>query len=351
MNKKIIWIIAIIIILIGTGVYFVLNREKSSPLQRITNFEECARAGYPVGESYPRQCWSPDGRHFVEELDQNLPPTSEPVTIFGEMTCLSKIGQGAQTMECAMGLKGTDGRHYGLKNLFKLDPEYKFSVGGLRVEVSGMFSPEEMKGPDGNKYDVVGVIDVTFIKEVDIPKPSTTPTPTNKPNSTSYRKDGTCPLGYLYYGIPLECVTSEYMKYCETNSCPICLAGNTLIDTPAGLISVKDLQVGMQVWTTDKAGQRVSSIITKTSRVPVPSNHQMVHLVLNDGRDLFVSPGHPTTDGRTVDDLTPDEVYDDATIVSSTRVPYDDSATYDLLPSGDTGFYWANGILIGSTLR
>src|SRR3989442_783087 len=24
--------------------------------------------------------------------------------------------------------------------------------------------------------------------------------------------------------------------------------------------------------------------------------------------------------------------------------------TYDLLPSGDTGFYWANGILVGSTL-
>jgi len=133
--------------------------------------------------------------------------------------------------------------------------------------------------------------------------------------------------------------------------CPICLSHNTLIDTPAGLIPVKDLQVGMQVWTTDKTGQRVSSIITKTSKVPVPSNHQMVHLVINDGRDLFASPGHPTIDGRTVGDLTPGEIYDSAIIVSSAHVPYDDSATYDLLPSGDTGFYWANGILVGSTLR
>ena len=350
MNKRYILIVVIIVIL-GASAYFMLGQKGSVPSQTIATFEECVQAGYPVGESYPRQCWTPDGRHFVEEIEQDLSPASGPLTITGEMTCLLKIGQGSQTMECAMGLKGTDGRHYGLKNLFKLDPKYKFSVGGLRVEVSGMFSPEEMKGPDGNKYDVVGVIDVTSIKEIDIPKLSPTPTPTNKPYSTSYRKDGTCPLGYLYYGIPLECVTSEYMKYCETNSCPICLAGNTLIDTPAGLISIKDLQVGMQVWTINKAGQRVSSIITKTSRVPVPSNHQMVHLVLNDDRDLFVSPGHPTTDGRTVDDLTPDEVYDNATIVSSTRIPYDDSATYDLLPSGDTGFYWANGILIGSTLR
>jgi hypothetical protein len=30
--------------------------------------------------------------------------------------------------------------------------------------------------------------------------------------------------------------------------------------------------------------------------------------------------------------------------------PYDHPATYDLLPSGATGFYWADGILIGSTL-
>ena len=78
--------------------------------------------------------------------------------------------------------------------------------------------------------------------------------------------------------------------------CPICLAGNSLIDTPSGLIPVKDLRVGMPVWTTDKAGQRVSGVITKTSKVPVPPTHQMVHLVLNNSKELFVSPGHPTID-------------------------------------------------------
>jgi hypothetical protein len=31
-------------------------------------------------------------------------------------------------------------------------------------------------------------------------------------------------------------------------------------------------------------------------------------------------------------------------------LPYAGTTTYDLRPSGDTGFYWANGILIGSTL-
>jgi len=141
------------------------------------------------------------------------------------------------------------------------------------------------------------------------------------------------------------------MEYCRTKPCPICLAGGTLIDTPSGSVPVKDLQVGMPVWTTDKTGQRVSGVITKTSKVPVPPTHQMVHLVLNDDRELFVSPGHPTTDGRTVGDLILDDLYDGASVVSIERVSYSDGATYDLLPSGETGFYWANGVLLGSTLH
>ena len=164
MNKKIIWALALIlVIIVGASVYFVLNQQRSLPQQTITNFEECAKAGYPVRESYPGQCSTPDGRHFVEDIEQNPFPDSTPITVSGEMTCLTKTGQGSQTKECAMGIKGTDGRYYGLKNLFKLDPEYRFSVVGLRVEVSGIFSSEEIKGPDGNKYDVAGMIDVTSI--------------------------------------------------------------------------------------------------------------------------------------------------------------------------------------------
>lgn len=34
--------------------------------QPITNFDECARAGYPIMESYPRQCRA-EGKTFVEE--------------------------------------------------------------------------------------------------------------------------------------------------------------------------------------------------------------------------------------------------------------------------------------------
>lgn len=35
----------------------------------IRNFEDCAAAGYPVMESYPEQCRTPDGRLFVRVVD------------------------------------------------------------------------------------------------------------------------------------------------------------------------------------------------------------------------------------------------------------------------------------------
>tara|TARA_Y100000310_G_scaffold292870_1_gene321992 strand:- start:4331 stop:5314 length:984 start_codon:yes stop_codon:yes gene_type:complete len=39
---------------------------------QITNFKECADAGNPVMESYPRQCRTPDGKTFVENIGNEL---------------------------------------------------------------------------------------------------------------------------------------------------------------------------------------------------------------------------------------------------------------------------------------
>lgn len=40
----------------------------TSCVYSVNSFEECAAAGYPVMESYPRQCRTPDGRTFVEDI-------------------------------------------------------------------------------------------------------------------------------------------------------------------------------------------------------------------------------------------------------------------------------------------
>lgn len=134
-------------------------------------------------------------------------------------------------------------------------------------------------------------------------------------------------------------------------TCPICLSAGTLIDTPQGLITVEDLRIGDSVWTMNESGERVAATILRTSRVPVPASHQVVHVILSDGRELWASPGHPTADGRILGDLKVNDLIDGARVILIERVLYGGAATYDLLPSGDTGVYWANYILIGSTLK
>lgn len=49
-----------------------INFQSANGAPTVTNFLECARAGYPVMESYPRQCRTPGGQTYVEEIEQDL---------------------------------------------------------------------------------------------------------------------------------------------------------------------------------------------------------------------------------------------------------------------------------------
>jgi hypothetical protein len=133
------------------------------------------------------------------------------------------------------------------------------------------------------------------------------------------------------------------------NTCPICLAEGTLIDTPDGPVPVEKLQQGMMIYTEDDAGKKIAGVITATASAQSPTSFQIIRIVLNDGRLVSASPGHPTTDGRTIGELKVGDTLDGGIIAAVTAVPYS-GYTFDILPEGGTGFYWANGILLKSTL-
>jgi hypothetical protein len=133
------------------------------------------------------------------------------------------------------------------------------------------------------------------------------------------------------------------------NTCPICLAEGTLIDTPDGPVPVEKLQQGMMIYTQDDAGKKIAGVITATASAQSPTSFQIIRIVLNDGRLVSASPGHPTTDGRTIGELKVGDTLDGGIIAAVTAVPYS-GYTFDILPEGGTGFYWANGILLKSTL-
>lgn len=245
-----------------------------------------------------------------------------------------------------------------------------FVVIAVCVVTAGVFAFEKMKGktrsqtiactqeaklcPDGSAVGRTGQ-NCEFA-----PCPSLIQTPV--PSLLSCNGPGdTCPSGYTCIqkcGPPVVQMDSPPPGYyCEMNSlaskprmCPICLASNTLISTPGGEVNVTNINVGMSVWSTDKRGNKVLSKVVTVSHTDAPKSHKVVHLVLKDGRDVWVSPDHPTILGARVGDLRIGEVYDGASILSIDLVPYWDKKTYDLLPNSETGEYWANGILLGSTL-
>lgn len=133
-------------------------------------------------------------------------------------------------------------------------------------------------------------------------------------------------------------------------NCPICLSSGTRIDTPSGPVVVTELRAGMTVWTQGASGAREAAVLLAVASVAAPAGHEVVRIVLADGRELLASPGHPTADGRTLGDLALGASLDGSTVVLVERVPYG-GRTYDLLPAGASGTYWANGVLLRSTLR
>jgi len=134
-------------------------------------------------------------------------------------------------------------------------------------------------------------------------------------------------------------------------NCPICLARGTRIATPSGEVAVDLLRVGDLVWTVDERGARVAAPLVAIGSTPVSSAHEVVRIVLGDGRTVLVSPGHPTADGRHIGDVRTGDSLDGATVLLAQREPYTGGFTFDVRPAGASGAYWANGVLLLSTIR
>ena len=145
-------------------------------------------------------------------------------------------------------------------------------------------------------------------------------------------------------------ITIEQEAAAGEPMCPICLARGTRIDTPDGPVAVERLRLGDSIWTLDKAGRRVAGTVTAFGSTEAPREHAVIRLVLEDGRSVTASPGHPLADGRLIGDLRPGDTVDGSQVARVTRVPYPGGTTFDLVVSGETGLDLAGGIPMGSTL-
>jgi hypothetical protein len=146
-------------------------------------------------------------------------------------------------------------------------------------------------------------------------------------------------------------ITIELQAAAGEPNCPICLARGTRIATPDGDVAIEAVRVGMRVWSVDANGRRVVATVVRIGQTRVAATHQVVRLALADGRVVRASPGHPLADGRSLGDVRVGDRVDGAIVLAATLEAYEGGSTFDLLSSGPTGVYIADGIALGSTLR
>ncbi len=140
-----------------------------------------------------------------------------------------------------------------------------------------------------------------------------------------------------------QCMNGVCTELCE------CASPDTAIATPSGERAIATLRVGDLVYTVDH-GAVVVAPIAATHQTAVGPEHRVVRVRLTNGAVLEISRGHPTLDGRTFADLRTGGSLGGVGIASVEWVPYGLDRTYDILAASDSGGYFANGVLIGSTL-
>ncbi|HYF12817.1 MAG TPA: hypothetical protein VD928_00765 [Candidatus Paceibacterota bacterium] len=86
-------------------------------------------------------------------------PMGSDIMVRGTIVCLPHRGDGPHTMECAIGLKADDGKHYALKNFSYPDQ------GDVqeRIQVTGKLLTS---GEFHQRYDIVGTLEVTKVQKI-----------------------------------------------------------------------------------------------------------------------------------------------------------------------------------------
>jgi hypothetical protein len=129
----------------------------------------------------------------------------------------------------------------------------------------------------------------------------------------------------------------------------ICLSAEDRISTPTGPIAVSQVRAGMIVWTLGAAGARIAAPVLRVSHLVTPPGYRMLRITLSDGRVVDASAGHPTVNSQRIGELKAGDLLDGSRLRSVEQRGYAGD-TWDLLPAGPSGDYWANDVLLGSTL-
>ncbi|MCB0839978.1 MAG: hypothetical protein KDD99_25085 [Bacteroidetes bacterium] len=157
-------------------------------------------------------------------------------------------------------------------------------------------------------------------------------------------------IAYLGDGTAIYKDTAGVYFRGNVNMC-ICLHPQTMILTYEGEKEVQSISEGEYIWTLNECEEKELQPVIWTNQVKVPASHQLLDIAFENGQHLKVSPLHPDIQGNALKDLTIGSYLNGEKVVSIEMIPANIPATWDILPAGATGAYFANGVAIGSTLK
>lgn len=144
--------------------------------------------------------------------------------------------------------------------------------------------------------------------------------------------------------------TTNHKEAVGDETCCHCLSKGTMILTSEGLREVEKVKVGDRVYSVNKSGKKVLRSIINTAKVKAGNNHKMLFIELANGISIKMSVEHPDKNGLPMIEAVKKGELNGIEIKDISLVSYMNRYTYDLLTDGENGVYFANGILLGSTL-
>ena len=93
--------IAVILSIVVALILSLSANNKRGELISISSFDECKAAGYPIMESYPEQCATPDGRTFVNESQ-----VAPPAPVGTSTVSTNNVGEGCIIGGCSAQICG-----------------------------------------------------------------------------------------------------------------------------------------------------------------------------------------------------------------------------------------------------
>lgn len=127
---------------------------------------------------------------------------------------------------------------------------------------------------------------------------------------------------------------------------PNCLSPDTRIKTDGIQKRIADIKVGDIVISDDDNKVKVIKIKKIEAK-----KYKILKVEFNDGTILEISPNHPTSDGRLFKDLMMGDIVNNRIVIETKLIQYNYKYTYDILPDSEKGNYYANSVLVGSTLK